>query len=74
MKKTITQNEKLQLVGLLTLGIQHQEIVGRVEDAMAKLTGTEVGGHLGDALYQGGRFDIDELLENEGVGVEDATT
>lgn len=73
MSKTITENEKLQLIGLLTLGIQHQKIVTQIEKAMAKLTDTEVGGHLSETLYEGDNFDIDELLEREGVEVENAT-
>lgn len=73
MSKSITENQKLQLVGLLTLGIQHQKIVTQVEESIAELTDTEVGGHLSDALYGSDKFDVDKLLELEGVEIKDAT-
>lgn len=71
MRKFITESEKLQLLGLLTLGIQHQQIVNQVEDAMAKITDTEAGSLLGDALYEGST-DIDTVLQNMGIEVRDA--
>jgi len=73
MRKTITITERYQLLGLLTLGIQHKNIVDQVEKAMAKITKGEVGDHLGDALYNGDT-DIDTILENMGIEVTDATT
>lgn len=73
MRKTITSAEKLQLLGLLTLGIQHQTIVNQVENAMAKLTQTEIGEHLSDAIYEQ-NTDIDAILETIGIEVTDATS
>lgn len=72
MRKYITESEKLQLLGLLTLGIQHKQIVDQVEVAMARITDTEPGSLLGDALYEGST-DIDTILKNMGVEVRDAT-
>lgn len=72
MSKSITTQEKLQLLGLLTLGIQHQKIVNQVEEAMAKISGEEIGGHLSDAVYEGDT-DIDKILVNIGIEVTDAS-
>lgn len=72
MSKKITQSEKLQLLGLLALGIKHQKLVTEVEHAMNKITGDELGGHLNEAIYNED-FDIDTILENMEIGVEDAT-
>lgn len=74
MSKTITESEKLQLIGLITLGRHHQQKVTDVEQAISKLTDTEIGGHFSDSLYDTGNYDIDELLKREGVEVENATT
>lgn len=68
MKTSITEKEKLQLLGLLTLGIKHHQIVDHVEQAMADLTETEVGGLLGDALYES-NLDIDTVLANMDIKV-----
>lgn len=68
MKTTITNSEKLQLLGLLTLGIRHRQVVDQVEKAMAEITETEVGGHLGDALYESDT-DIDEILKRMGIAI-----
>ena len=54
MKNTITKNEKLALIGLLTVGENLNQQLREVEKAMLKITGEEIElgmGHCSDALY-----------------------
>jgi hypothetical protein len=69
MKTTITEQERLQLLGLLTLGIKHQRIVNQVDDAIAEIVQEETGNLLSDAVYDG-NDDIDHVLKNMGITVE----
>lgn len=69
MKKSITQNERLQLLGLLTLARQHAQMIHATEDAMDKIMDNEdpFGSHLNDAVYD--TASIDEVLKNMKVKV-----
>ena len=73
MKTVITNTEKLQLLGLLTLAQQHQKVVGLAEEAMcALLEHDEMSNYadqLSDAIYEQDT-NIDKILENMGVKVE----
>jgi len=51
MSKLITNNQRLELLGLLTLARKHREIVDQCDEAMAEIAGVEVGEHLTDAIY-----------------------
>lgn len=70
MKTTITEGEKLQLLGLLTLGRSHNKIVNQVNDEMARIVGDEDKySALTDAVYD--EADIDEVLKNMEITVEE---
>lgn len=72
MKNRITNNEKLQLLGLLTLAIQHQQLVILSEKAMCQILEVEnpngYAGCLSDAIYDG-NLDIDSILKNMEIKV-----
>lgn len=69
-KTSITPNERLQLIGLLTLAAQHNTRLKDIEKAMQAIT-TEVsdGGHTMDAMYSD--YDVDELLRRLSLVVEE---
>lgn len=68
-KKTITKNERLQLLGLLTIGRMHNEKCNEARDAAYELLGYAPGkyegdsGHIDDALYDGNNISADALLK-----------
>lgn len=70
MKKTITPQEKLQLLGLLTLARQHQKMVREAEGAMIKVLDHDDNylDHLSDAMYDDSS--IDDALKYMGVKVK----
>jgi len=68
MSKTITNNQRLELLGLLTLARKHREIVDQCDEAMAEIAGVEVGGLLSDAIYE--PVDLDTTLARMGIEVE----
>lgn len=72
MKKTITENERLQLIGLMTLAKQHYEIVRNCERAMANLVGSEYEyeDNLSDQIYGSETYDVDEALKNIDIKVK----
>lgn len=74
MKKIITPNERLQLLGLLTLAQQHAKIADQAREAIEKII-DDIGGYslLTDAIYEE-RAHIDKMLSDMGIEVEDATT
>jgi len=73
MRTTITEQEKLQLLGLLTLGQQHNKIVDQVREAIEKVIEDPNGySQLVDAIWEY-ETDIDKLLRNMGIEVENAT-
>lgn len=60
MKRTITENQRLQLIGLLTLAEHHNAMLKQIERAACAITGESDGGHTGDAVY--GSRTLEELL------------
>ena len=69
MKTTITQNEYLQIVGLMTLARNHQKIVDDCNDAMSEIVGDdEKYSLLTDAMYDS--TDVDTALKNMNITVE----
>ena len=68
MKNTIiSASQRLQLIGLITVGQRLERQLRDVEAAACEITG-EVpndGGHTGDALY--GRGDIDPVAVVDGL-------
>lgn len=68
MSKQITEDEKLALVGLITLGRQHYRMVDEVYEALTKRLG-EDGTNIHDALYEQDALDIDDLLEKNNIEV-----
>jgi len=71
MKKVITENERLQLLGLLTLARQHRIIISHSEEAMAVIMNEEFQNldWLSDAIYDDSTT-IDEVLKNMDVRVK----
>lgn len=61
MKKAITQNEKYQLIGLLTLAQKHYQMISLLTTAMSKII-DEDDSILHDAIYDGDA-DIDNMLK-----------
>lgn len=72
-KATITPNERLQLIGLLTLAGRYSAQALEVERATKALLDVpeEDFGHVSDAIYDDGSRDADRLLERLGVKVEE---
>jgi hypothetical protein len=68
-KKTITKNERLQLVGLLALATKHNAFIGALKDAAYEITGEEDDcGHTSDAIYSD--YSADELLRKLEIKVK----
>ena len=72
MRKTITESEKLQLLGLQALGREYYKKVDMVRDEMTRILGTD------DSLLHDSVWDydqnFDEDLKNMGVEVTDAAS
>lgn len=68
----ITEEQKLQLLGLLTLGRQHYKIIDQVRSAMTKIIGEE-DTVLHDTIWD---YDVDfeKALHDSQIEVEDATS
>lgn len=63
-KKTITPNERLQLIGLMTVAQDLYKRTTDCEAAMEKIVGYKEknhGSHFGDAIY--GNETVDQVLE-----------
>lgn len=73
MKEKITQNERLQLIGLMSLAKTHYEILKKYESSMNILIGVDKDykDHLSDEIYGSKTFDVDSALEKLGIAVED---
>ena len=71
MKTTITQAERWQLIGLLTLAAHHSKILDSIRDAAAALTESNRDGHVADAIYDDGCRDADALLGRLNITVVD---
>lgn len=73
MKNRITEQERLQLLGLMTLAIQHQKIVNECETALATLLENDPSegsyvGQLSDAIYNGDD-NIDNILKEMDIKI-----
>lgn len=62
--KTITYDDYLRLVGLLTLAADHRKALGDIERSAAAITGDrpEAGGHTSDAVWTDG-YDAQRLMD-----------
>lgn len=68
--KTITQDEKLQLMGIMALANSHYKIIDQCYDQVTKILGEE-STHIHDSLYeQVSMVQFDALLEKAGIEVE----
>lgn len=73
MRKNITKNERLQLLGLLTLAQQHYRIEKQASEAIDEiLEDEEHYSLLTDAVYED-NTNIDKILQNMGIEIKDAT-
>lgn len=70
MKKTITQDEKLKLMGIMALAKSHQQIVDQCYDAMSDIL-FEESTLIHDQVYESNfrMADFDKLLERAGIEV-----
>lgn len=72
----LTQNERLQLLGLLTLAERHTQQLEQVQqsiESILDLTDDDRAGHIGDSIYgmDGDPVSrLDSLLERLGLTVE----
>lgn len=75
MKKTITQQEHLQLVGLMTLARGHYKKVSDASEAMDDIlesTDKERGWSLiNDAIYDSQEPNVETVLTNMGVAIRE---
>lgn len=75
-KKSISPNERLQLIGLLTLARRHNAALVDLRSAALAITGEQDGdgvpddcGHTSDAIYSD--YDADDLLRRLEIAVEE---
>lgn len=68
MKSTITKNEYLQLVGLLTLAKKHNQVLRDISQSAALITGDEEHGHTDDAIYCD--YPVEDLLKLAKITIE----
>lgn len=69
-KKEITQHERLQLIGLLTLAKHHGKALEDIQDAAKEITGDDgVSGHTTDAVWD--HCNVDRLLKGLGITVKE---
>jgi hypothetical protein len=68
--KTITKNQHLQLVGLLTLAGRHMKMLRSISESALSITGEKEDdgtpatcGHTSDAIWDDNQRDADALLE-----------
>lgn len=79
MKTVITTQEKLELLGLLTLARQHAKIVNLAEEAMVTVLDADSDGFGGvdwlyDEVYEDRPIDMDVILGKMNVEVKDEST
>lgn len=71
MKTTITKNEHLQLIGLLTLAERHNQRLTDIQEAVNELFGTKDDDHVNEAVWGDQEFQPEQLLERLKIQVED---
>lgn len=75
-KTTITKNERLQLIGLVTIGRQHTAKAEEARRAAHELLGFNPdeyegeSGYLDDAVFDGNNRSIDTVLRNMKIEVK----
>jgi hypothetical protein len=73
-KKTISQDDYLRLVGLLTLAEDHRKAIEAIERSACAITGETPSGaggtHTGDTVWGGYHYSVDELLRLLDITVE----
>ena len=68
--KTITQDEKLQLMGIMALAKSHQKVVDECYDGITRIVGEE-STHIHDSIYEDiSMVEFDKLLERADIEVE----
>jgi len=72
MRKNITENERLQLIGLVTLARQHYKVVDQARDAISALI-EEDDSLLHDATWEYD-MNLDKAIHDMGVEVTDAAS
>jgi hypothetical protein len=75
MKTTITQSEKMQLLGLVTLARSHNKIIDLANNEMSRIIEAEDNYSLLTDIVYDEDVDFDETLKNMEIEVvENATT
>jgi hypothetical protein len=74
MKEVINKNQRLQLIGILTLAQSNAKSIKSCEKAIIGIVGKvdslpNYAGLLSDAIFEDD-FDIDEILKNMGIKVK----
>jgi hypothetical protein len=67
--KTITTNQKLQLIGLRTLAEQHNKMLQDIEKAATQILGEECEDWVFDYIYES--TDLDHLFEYLKIEIKD---
>jgi hypothetical protein len=62
MIKTITYDDYLRLIGLLTLAADHRRMLDAIEHSALRITGEEPNGHTSDCVW-GQDYSAQRLLE-----------
>ena len=73
-KTTITQSERLQVMGLLVLAEQHNRALVAITKATAEILGEPLddnyAGHVSDVIWDFGSKDADDLISRLEITVE----
>lgn len=72
--KTISQDDYLRLVGLLTLAADHRKALDDINRSACALTGEAPGHHTTDTIWGGYQHSADDLLHLLGITVEQPST
>jgi hypothetical protein len=75
-KKTISQDDYLRLLGLLTLAADHRKALEAIERSACAITSVapEAGTHTSDTVWGGYLLSTDELLSLLDITVEQPST
>jgi hypothetical protein len=74
MSKTISQDNYLRLVGLLTLAADHRKGLEDINRSACALTGEAPGYHTTDTIWGGYQHSVDDLLHLLEITVEQPST
>lgn len=77
IKRTISADDRLKYLGLMTLASEHKHKADEFERAACALVGVEIGGAVSDAIWGSmgpgalpRAAEYDDALLREGVGVD----